>query len=388
MTRLIIPKKIRRTGLYVYCNKCKQYSNIKDGYLRNSIKCNHPFEKQVYKIRVHIPASVKKCRTISLETRDINLVLKEYDLYKEQLQITNYIKCPDLKEEENEVDSYLLLYQMKKYLDYLNNVDVPAHMQKTLSQSTINDYRRNFKYFIECLESDDINVTILRIDQITNWHVELFHKYLVGQGKANKSYNNIMSSLKVFYGHLTKIVGSNLNDPFKLVRNKKVVRDTQTFSFSELASILKAISPETGADNQSKNNRNRYKSWLAGAIKLAAFCCLRLEELVNLKYKDIKESPTNDYKYIQAENIKVNKKQGNNEESNKQIKHIPLIAELLQVLQDDFALADNVGKDKYIIAPLLSRQTVYNDITKGFTHYKRVAGIVENNLHHKFTAYV
>lgn len=208
---------------------------------------------------------------------------------------------------------------MKKYLQYINNVDIPEHMQKTLSSGTKEDYRRNFKYFIESLEQNNLDVKILRIDQITNWHVELFHKYLVGQNKSNKTYNNIMSSLKVFYGHLIKTEGFNLYDPFKQVRNKKVIRDTQTFSYLEFTNILKAITPETGLEINPKNKhkRNRYKKWLAASFKLAAYSCLRLEELVNLKYIDIKKSEIDDYSYLEAENIKVNKQQGNKGEQEK-----------------------------------------------------------------------
>lgn len=50
---------------------------------------------------------------------------------------------------------------------------------------------------------------------------------------------------------------------------------------------------------------------------------------------------------------------------------------MLQVLTEDFDLVHNSGKDIHIIAPELSRETVYNDITKGFTHFKRIAIIDE-----------
>jgi integrase len=377
MKNLIIPVKIRMPGLYVYCNKCKRYSKKEDGYLRKSGKCNHPIEKQVYKIKVHVPASFKRCRTITLQTKEAKGIVKEYYMYKEQLEITHYEKSP--KEEKIEIDRYLFLYQMKRYLDYLDNINTPEHMKKTLSSGTIKDYRRNFKYFVESLEQNNIDIKSLRIDQITDWHVELFHKYLVNQNKANKTYNNIMSSLKVFFGYMIKNEGLKFFDPFKLVRNKKVIRDTQTFSYTEFMSVIKSITPEAGMEInfKTKKKRNRYKPWLSSSIKLAAYCCLRLEELVYLKYIDIKISATEDYGYIEAENIKVNKQQGNKEKQEKQLKHIPLIAELAQVLQDDFALADNIGKDGYIIAPKLCRETVYNDMTKGFTHFKRIAKIDE-----------
>ena len=39
---------------------------------------------------------------------------------------------------------------------------------------------------------------------------------------------------------------------------------------------------------------------------------------------------------------------------------------------------NNIEKDEYIIAPELGRQTVKDIITKGFTHFKRIAKIDES----------
>ena len=60
---------------------------------------------------------------------------------------------------------------------------------------------------------------------------------------------------------------------------------------------------------------------------------------------------------------------------NKRIKRIPVTPELLKLLDNECDLQNNTGKDEYIIAPELSRTTVKNIITKGFTHYKRVVGV-------------
>ncbi len=96
--------------------------------------------------------------------------------------------------------------------------------------------------------------------------------------------------------------------------------------------------------------------------------------MVNLKYVDIIEEKG--LSYLESSNRKANKLI--NGKNNKRIKRIPVIPELRQVLIEECNFGNNKGKDEYIIAPELGRQTVKDIITKGFTHFKRIAGIDES----------
>jgi hypothetical protein len=77
---------------------------------------------------------------------------------------------------------------------------------------------------------------------------------------------------------------------------------------------------------------------------------------------------------FKAKNIKVNRLKGKEGEQG-QDKWIPVIPQMMEVLITECDFIHNKGKDKFIIASDKNRKTVYDLITKGFTHFKRVAGI-------------
>lgn len=81
---------------------------------------------------------------------------------------------------------------------------------------------------------------------------------------------------------------------------------------------------------------------------------------------------------IQADNHKGNELLQIKDTKNKHIKRIPVIEELKKVLNEECNYEQNNGSNKFIIAPELTRVAVHGNITKGFTHFKRIAGIDEN----------
>lgn len=122
------------------------------------------------------------------------------------------------------------------------------------------------------------------------------------------------------------------------------------------------------------HDRNRYRDWLPTAFKLGAFSCLRLDELVHMKYKDIVN--IDGIWMLESMNRKANKLIDN--KNRRRIKRIPVIPELYQILLEECDFGNKKGMDEYIIAPKLERQTVNSIISKGFTFFKRVAKIDEN----------
>jgi hypothetical protein len=104
MENLKIPDKYRRPGLYVYCYRCKRYSNIKTGCLPKVPDCDHPPAKQVYKLKVHIPGTRNMSRTLALDTRDIREVDKKKVEFEEHLKNNNYNPTPSSSPEIAEGD--------------------------------------------------------------------------------------------------------------------------------------------------------------------------------------------------------------------------------------------------------------------------------------------
>ncbi len=372
MENLKIPEKYKRTGLYIYCYKCNGYSNIKTGCLKRSTKCNHPPERQVYKLKIHLPGTKNMSRTKVVDTRDIKEVDRKRLEFIEYLKNNNYsttqICTPDISDETR----YLLAYQMDRYLDFITNGGFyEFESPKELSKGVINDYKRNFKYYIESL-SKSIDIRTFKVDEFKMEHIDVFHKYLMKKKYSNKTYNNIMSCLRAFYNHLINYERMDVQNLFLKVPVRSVEYDPQSFSTEEFKKVLAVTKTENGFDTKEK--RNRFRDWLPTAFKLGAFTCLRLDELVHLKYIDIVD--VDGTLVLKSLNIKVNKLVGDN--SKKRIKLIPIIPELYKVLVGECDFEQKKGVDEYIIAPELGRITAKDIITKGFTHFKRVAGISEN----------
>ena len=64
-----------------------------------------------------------------------------------------------------------------------------------------------------------------------------------------------------------------------------------------------------------------------------------------------------------------------NDDQKVRMKRLPVIPQLKQILDEECDFQELKEEDLYIIAPGKKRSTVKDIIIKGFTHYKRVAGI-------------
>jgi integrase len=369
MENLRIPEKYRRTGLYIYCYKCKAYSNIKDGSLKKSSSCSHPPDRQVYKLKIHMPGTKNMSRTKILDTRDIKEVDKLRLEFIEQLKNNNYNTSAITIPEISDGNKYLLTYQMKRYLDYITNGGFyEFEAPRELSIGTIKDYKRNFRYFIDSIAST-IDIKTIRIDEIKMEHLELFHKYIRKKSSSDKTYDNIISSLKTFYNHLINYERLDVENVFKHVPVHTIQYDPQTYSEEEFNKVLAVTKIENGYDPIRR--RSRYREWLPTSFKLGLFTGLRLDELVHIKFCDIVE--VNGDLILESDNEKANKLIKRN--SNKRIKRLPVIPELLKVLNEECDFELNKNADRFIIAPEMGRSTVNGIITKGFTHFKRLADI-------------
>ena len=148
MENLRIPEKFRRVGLYVYCNKCKRYSNIKTGCLKKSPDCNHPPERQVYKLKVHMPGTKNVTHTLVLNTRDI------YEVEKKRLDFIELLNSNDHNSKDStpavvpDTDRFLLLYQMDRFIEFISKSftkfpkgDFPFNSRRNLQYSQKSRFR-------------------------------------------------------------------------------------------------------------------------------------------------------------------------------------------------------------------------------------------------------
>ena len=371
MEHLRIPDKYKRPGLYVYCYKCKRYSSSKTGRLPHSPVCNHPPAKQVYKLKVHIPGTRDRSRTLALDTRDIKEVDKKRSEFVDYLKKNNYEPPRTVTPDIAEGEKYLLLYQMERFLEYITKGGFyKFESPKERAVSTINDYKRSFKYFLNSIDSA-VDVKTIRVDRLRKEHIQLFYDYLEDGKRSDKSYNNYMGYMRAFFNHVIEYEHLKLINPFETVYARKVEYIPQSFTAEEFTRVLSVTTPENGFDPNDK--RSRYKDWLPTAFKLGAFTGLRLDELVQIKFSDIKFK--DGIWVLEAANNKATKLSG--KKAHRRYYLLPLIPELSKVLEDECELEQHRGHNTYIIANELGRTTVKDIISKGFTHFKRLAGIDE-----------
>jgi len=115
--------------------------------------------------------------------------------------------------------------------------------------------------------------------------------------------------------------------------------ESVTFTVEEFHRVLEATTIENGYDSSKK--RNRYREWLPTAFKLGLHICLRLDELVNLKYCNIIEN--GGLIFLQG----VNRKATNliDDDQVERIKRVPVIPELYKVLNEECEFEELKGEN-------------------------------------------
>jgi integrase len=143
------------------------------------------------------------------------------------------------------------------------------------------------------------------------------------------------------------------------------------YASEEFEALLSVVTHENGSDRKKKCNY--YRQWLPTAFKIGTFTGLRLDEVVHLKFKDIFND--DGVWLLKVDNIKVNTLLGLKSDRRKRSVVIAVIDELWEVLTNECNFHKYQGTDRYILSPELGRKTVHSIVSKGFTHYKRVAKI-------------
>lgn len=370
MESLIIPKGKRIKCLYIFCNKCK---TKKRGQLKSNDLCNHPVDKQVYKAIVTIP-STKSVRTRTFTTRDIDIAIKETLEFEKELKERDYQK----EEESNIFNAKPLDLDscIKLYLDYLENINVYDYQKKIRSDSHIQQVSTYLYRFDESLASNYINTKTLLVRHINKSHVQMFHSYInENYNFKNRTYNRHMDTVSELFNFLIDIKQYELVNFFssKIVKRRTINSRIDSLSIQEFCELMNSIKPENGIEKlemSKKMHKNHYYSWIKNAFELGLFTGRRRDEIVNMKFSDIKEIDglpiyieTEDYKYNLRNNLF-------DKNDNKKFNYTPIIADLYQLLVK-MGYNEFKGTDRFLIAPdsKKTRITIKNDISKSFTFY-------------------
>lgn len=382
MKRKKVPSQ-KQKGLFIYCNKCQKDFSWTSKLVKQKNKkpikkepqCGKSgskfsickfFHQHKYRARIYIPG-----------TNRVVCKVFEIDNYKEAAKLTLEFE-QEVKKRKTQKQFYVFDAQ-HEYIDFLKNINVPAHQQIQRTEKHIKEVYKCLQLFNEALNFNGVKITIATIPEVTDEYVGYFHSYLLEVKKyQNKTYNNKMSAVKGFFQWSIDFYKLNIQSPFGKVRNRKLTIKKETITRTEFEQLLKIISPERGViqlGGKRKQRRNLYKSYLKDGIELALYTGGRREEVIDLKWNMIVEK-NNFPIYIEMKNLKVERQLGAGFNEDVMPKIIPITKDLRNLL-DRLGYKRNKGKNKYLLNPdRTESSTAYmmDSLSKGFSHFYSLLG--------------
>ena len=377
---LYIPPTKRLKGLVVYCNKCK--TNMIDVCKKSGKSLKHcpNGDKHVFKVYVHVPGTNNERRTKKLDTRNLDEAIRQAIEFRNEVknnsnEVFNNEKVKVNVNKESNVEKKQpakLMHAMARYIGWLHNEDVPAHMVKNRSDNHIKDVERAFRVLAESIKSNGHKISELTVDDINNNVVGQIYSHLENKKFANRTFNKYFTYYTSFIKWYAQEYDYPLKNCFELVQRKNLNPQPEAITKSEYEALLKQITPENGIkeyENGVKPLRSLYRPWLSDGIRLGLETGRRREEIINIKWKDIQESEG--VQFIKVQDYKVNRIQNRITEDEKKYIYVP-VTDSLKELLNDLEYEKNRGTDNFILAPdvNISRNRIMSDVlSNGFSHY-------------------
>jgi len=375
---LYIPPTKRLKGLVVYCNKCN--TNMTDICKASgrSLKFCPNGDMHVFKVYVHVPGTKNERRTKSLETRNLDEAISQAIEFKREVQNNihqKYYNNDDKIKEESKVEKnnkpIMLMHAMARYIGWLHNEGVPAHMIKQRSDDHIKDVERAFRVLAESLKNSEHKISELTINDINNNVVGQTYSYLENKKFANRTFNKYFSYYTSFMKWYAEEYNYPIKNCFEKVQRKKLNTNPEAITKSEYKALLKQITPENGIKeyNGVKPIRSVYRPWLADGIRLGLETGRRREEIINMKWNNILESEG--VQFIKVQDYKVNRIQNRITEEEKKYIYVP-VTDSLRELLNELEYEKYRDTDNFILAPDIDicRNRIMSDVLRrGFSHY-------------------
>ncbi|MBI3133624.1 MAG: site-specific integrase [Bacteroidetes bacterium] len=379
MEPIIVAKKDKVKGLFVFCKKCDRViEKGKCGDTGKRLSSCENTNQHGFRAFIAVPGTGgAKRKTRFFNTRDITEAIRMKLEFDEEMKANGYQQTTKHLPQP-EMEAHLLIECMAHYIDFLNNVGVPEHKVKVRSKKHIGDFIRYFKYVCLCLKANDLDHTIFRIDQLNDVVVGMLHKYLIEDLKyQNKTYNKFMSSLGQFVDWLISEKGYEMKNAFSDVTKKRVTTKVVTATKDDVQKLYDVICPENGVKTFANGDqRNYYREWTKDALIIALNTGFRREEFMTLRFSDIIEGDNQLPVLIKQQNYKVNRAQGSEDKEGGQTKIVPITGDLMKVL-DRLDYKTHRKTDRYLIGAEdpANRNTLIQLVTKSFSQFWAHTGI-------------
>ncbi|MBB4804371.1 integrase [Flavobacterium nitrogenifigens] len=369
MNKLVLPKNPYR-GIKVFCRVCNS----------DNTNCKH-YESQVFRVRIHVPGSKNTVKTKKLESTIYADAVVEAIAFEKALNATEFTtvgKIVESKINEDQGNDYSVVDSVLKYRQFLDGESEYAHLKKNISKGHRDELLRFCDYFLKNIKKTK-DIRTFRVKNVGREEVSSFYIW-AEKHYSEKTFNKCMVGLKGFFEFLIDEEGIEMKNPFRKYTVKQIVNsEIKCVTKKEFDSILNAV--EKYKDKRESisvlggkgEHKNMYRSYLIDGFKLFLLVGGRREEVVDLRWSDIYLSP-NGTMFFRIENLKVTRSKKTSE---KIYKYIPINKDLFDLLKKlDYDKKLN-SKD-YILYPEredMKSLTICNDLSKGFTHFRKLAGI-------------
>ncbi len=357
-----------RCGISIKCLHCKHQVTDKCGLTKLGVKSCKYIDKHRYNLTVCIP-NTKNRRMKIVDTTKFEHALIEMDKFKTTLKAQGYHKVNCVK--QNPVNLTFLDYATA-YLNSMSGENTPAILIRLKSKSHIDDSQRAILRFGTVLKKAGYSYETIKLEEITDIEVSLYHEFLLGELKMKpRTYNKYITAMRTLYNWCARVKDYKGSNPFNHVELRNNVRKEKSIvTKEEFGKLLEVVTLENGVDTKTK--RNHYKKWLTAAYRLALETGLRREELIRLKWSDV--IPLDENKLVfRINNLKVNRIM-TGESDGQYIKSIP-VTKSLMVLLMELGYTEKKNTNVCIIdwPESMKINHIMNILTKSFSHYIKFA---------------
>ena len=359
MIKLTLPKNPYK-GLKIFCRTCR---------VDNS-KCRH-YDRQVYRVRIHVPGTKNATKSFYLEAKNYNDAIIECALIEKELIQNGFEKVKQI--DSLSLTDYSIGDALVKYREYMSGESKYAHLKKNLTQEHIDECVRFCWKLVENVALTK-NIKRTRPTDIKIEDVSNFYKW-AEQNYSPTTFNKCFNAIRTFFEFLIDIENIDMKNPFrnfvpKVVTPSNIDIITED-EFNQILAAVDTYNPYITLRGKGEKKK-MFKPFLKDGFKLFLLTGGRREEVVDLKWSNIYSTPQGVKLFI-IDNLKVNRIK---KDSKERKKYIGINADLEDFLIE-LGMNKKIGKDEYILSPNRNRitKTIMNDLSKGFTHYKNGAGI-------------
>ena len=359
MNKLTLPKNPHK-GLKIFCKTCRVDNN----------KCRH-YDRQVYRVRIHIPGTKHGVKSVFLEAVNYNDAILECAHIEKELIKNGFEKNKQTYSED--LTDYCIGDAVVKYREYMSGESKFAHLKKNVSQGHIDESVRFCWKFIENLSLTKnikrTRPTDIKTEDVSNFYIWSEKKY------SPKTFNKCFIAVRAFFEFLIEIENIEMKNPFrKFITKAATPPSIDTITEDEFNKILTAVdtfSPFITLGGKGEK-KNMFRPYLKDGFKLFLLTGGRREEVVDLKWSDIFSTPQGVKLFI-IDNLKVKRMKKDNKECKK---YIGINVDLEDFLIE-LGMNEKIGTDEYILYPnrTSTTKTIMTDLSRGFSHYKEGAGI-------------